>query len=316
MRNIAAAIAVIVLGLTLSMYGAYRADMTAASQRIATNSQVLSTRYGDIQYAVEGEGPPVLLIHGAGGGHDQGRLLGKIVLAGDYAQIAVSRFGYLHSPVPQDASVTAQAAAYAALLDHMGWNSVVVVAGSAGGPSALQFAHDYPDRTSALVLVSAVTKPMPPGEQDARQIAVIQAIQRSDFLFWLVTKAFQSQFLALLGVPPDVYARLTPEERALAQEMLDVMHPMSQRVTGSFREGEQAPLDVTELARIVAPTLILHARDDSLVAIEHAEHAHRSIRQSRLVLYDTGGHGLLAQVSSVRQQVRECLNSAQAAPLP
>jgi pimeloyl-ACP methyl ester carboxylesterase len=68
--------------------------------------------------------------------------------------------------------------------------------------------------------------------------------------------------------------------------MLDLMHPMSLRRTGSFREGEHRPLDAVAMGRIVAPTLILHAKDDTLVVYEHAEHAHRSIKQSTLVLFD------------------------------
>jgi pimeloyl-ACP methyl ester carboxylesterase len=156
-------------------------------------------------------------------------------------------------------------------------------------------------------LVSAVSKAIPPGEQDALLISIIQTIQRSDFLFWLAAKAFQPQFLELIGLPPDVYSDLTPDEHDLAQQMLDVMHPMSLRRTGSFREGEQRPLDVVALGGIVAPTLILHAKDDTLVVYEHAEHAHRSIPQSTLVLFDTGGHGLLGQIHSVREHVSSFL---------
>ena len=308
MRYALATLALIALAAAATIYGAFRADMANARQRIAAGSSVFSTSFGAVEYAIRGEGPPVLLLHGAGGGYDQGLLLGRIALPDGYRQIAVSRFGYLRSPVPADGSTEAQAAAYVSLLDHLNVDRVIVVAGSGGGPSALQFAHDFPQRTSALILVSAVSKLMPPGEQDASQLAVIHAVQRSDFLFWLASQAFQGQFLGLLGVPPDVYAQLTPEEQSLAHEMLDMMHPITLRRVGSFREGEQVPPDAAQLGQIRAPTLILHARDDSLVVPAHAEHAHGSIPHSRLVLYDSGGHGLLAQVGSVRAHVHEFLN--------
>lgn len=316
MRNAVAVTAGIVLAAASVVYASFQADMADARQRVLAGSSVLPTVYGDVEYAVRGEGPPVLLLHGAGGGYDQGFLLGRIAGLDGFRQIAVSRFGYLRSPVPHDASVAAQAAAYTALLDHLSIDRVVVVAGSAGGLSGLQFAHDFPERTSALVLISAVSKVMPPGEQDASQIQMIQTIQRSDFLFWLASRVFQAQFLELLGLPPDVYSRLTPDERDLAHQMLDVMHPMSLRRIGSFREGEQLPLDTAELRRIAAPTLILHAKDDSLVTYEHAEHAHRSIEQSTLVLFETGGHGLLADVSSIREQVSSFLDGVLADERP
>jgi pimeloyl-ACP methyl ester carboxylesterase len=308
MRYALVAAAVIVLVVASAISYAFRTDMADARQKVLSGSVVLPTDDGDIEYAVQGEGPPVLLLHGSGGGYDQGLLLGKIALVGAFREIAVSRFGYLRSPVPKDASVAAQAAVYAALLDHLGVKKVIVVAGSGGGPSALQFAHDFPERTSALVLVSAVSKAIPPGEQNALPISIIQTIQRSDFLFWLATKAFRPQFLELIGLPADVYRDLAPEEQHLAQQMLDVMHPMSLRRTGSFREGEQRPLDAVALGEIAAPTLILHAKDDTLVVYEHAEYAHRSIPQSTLVLFDTGGHGLLGQINSVREHVSSFLD--------
>jgi pimeloyl-ACP methyl ester carboxylesterase len=307
MRYLVPAAAISILAFASLTFSQYWTEVSAARQRVLSGSAILSTEYGDIEYAVRGEGPPVLLLHGAGGGYDQGLLLGETVLGSGFKQISVSRFGYLRSPVPRGFSVEAQAAAYASLLDHLGIAEVIVVGGSAGGPSALQFAHDYPDRTSALVLVAAVSKPMDPGEQDLLHIRAIHAIQRSDFLFWVVARAFQPQFLELVGVPSDVYNSFTREERELAQRMLDVMHPMGLRRTGSVLEGEIRPLDAASMGRISAPTLILHAKDDKLVVYRHAEHAHRAIGQSKLILFETGGHGLLAGISDVKESVRAFL---------
>ncbi len=48
----------------------YRSDIRAARKR--SGSQVIETKCGPIEYATMGEGPPVLVVHGAGGGYDQG----------------------------------------------------------------------------------------------------------------------------------------------------------------------------------------------------------------------------------------------------
>jgi outer membrane protein, multidrug efflux system len=66
--------------------------------------------------------------------------------------IAMSRFAYLRTPMPADASATAQADAHVCLMDALGISQAAVMGGSAGGPSALQMAIRYPDRVSALVL--------------------------------------------------------------------------------------------------------------------------------------------------------------------
>jgi pimeloyl-ACP methyl ester carboxylesterase len=52
----------------------------------------------------------------------------------------MSRFGYLRTPLPADASAAAQADAHACLLDALGIRRAAIVGASAGAPSAMQFA--------------------------------------------------------------------------------------------------------------------------------------------------------------------------------
>ncbi len=56
-------------GLT---YARYRHDLAQARARVLTGSQIAETRGGLIEYAILGDDPPVLIVHGAGGGFDQG----------------------------------------------------------------------------------------------------------------------------------------------------------------------------------------------------------------------------------------------------
>ena len=90
-----------------------------------------------MEYAVAGSGPPLLMIHGTGGGFDQGLLFTEKLAAHGVRVIAPSRFGYLRSSFPADHSSEAQADAFVALLDHLKLERVVVAGGSAGfGPLA------------------------------------------------------------------------------------------------------------------------------------------------------------------------------------
>ena len=108
----------------------YRQELDAARARISSGSEVVNTPCGLIEYGVAGEGPPVLAIHGAGGGFDQGLDLSQPLLAGGFRVIAPSRFGYLRTPFPADASPMAQADAHACLLDALKLERVAVVAAS------------------------------------------------------------------------------------------------------------------------------------------------------------------------------------------
>ena len=144
----------------------FHKDITLAKSRVARDSTLIATRCGPIEYQEAGTGVPLLAIHGSGGGYDQG-----IAFAGALAQkgirvIAMSRFGYLRTPMPADASAAAQADAHVCLLDALGIHQAGVLGGSAGATSALQMAIRHPDRVSALVLLVPLAYKPP----DARRL--------------------------------------------------------------------------------------------------------------------------------------------------
>ncbi len=92
--------------------------------------------------------------------------------------------------------------------------------------------------------------------------------------------------------------------------MLDVMHPMSQRYKGTINDGKMLELEGTSTEKLSAPTLIIHAKDDALVSYEHAENAHRKIKQSKLILFDTGGHAMISHLDEVRELVNTFVNQS------
>ena len=50
----------------------YRRAMAAARARVEAGSRMIDTACGPVEYGELGARPPVLVIHGAGGGYDQG----------------------------------------------------------------------------------------------------------------------------------------------------------------------------------------------------------------------------------------------------
>ena len=166
---------------------------------------------------------------------------------------------------------------------------------SHGGPSALLFALLHPERVSSLTLLSAgVASANSAAQQQAnRQGDMLMRIFQHDWAYWGLTTAFSDRFLQIMGVSEATLAALTPHQRRLAKELIDGMNPVAPRAAGAAFDN-RAAMPNARIAAIRAPTLVLHARDDTLQLFHNAEYAARTIPAARLVAFDHGGHLLLA----------------------
>jgi pimeloyl-ACP methyl ester carboxylesterase len=279
---------------------ACRTQIRRERKRVATGSYMVETACGPVEYAEAGEGPPVLVIHGAGGGFDQGLDLTEGLVRRGFRVIAVSRFGYLRTPLPQDASPAAQADAHAAVLDALEIPRCAVLGASAGGPSAMQLALRHPDRVTALVLmVPAAFAPRPPGPTAQRMSAVAGALMdlalRSDFLFWLALRlAPRAMTRMILGTPPALLTHADPAERERVRIVLDHVLPVALRRPGLMNDAAVVPaLPRFALERIEQPTLIISARDDLYQTFAGSRYSAEHIPGARFVGYQAGGHLLV-----------------------
>jgi pimeloyl-ACP methyl ester carboxylesterase len=298
----------LVVGLVVFLavtYPRFRADVQLNRERLLSGSDIVSTEeFGDIEYALQGEGLPVLLVHGAGGGYDQGLLIGENYVGDGHRFIAPSRFGYVRSSIPENGSPAAQADAYAALLDTLGVERVGVVAFSDGGPSGLQFALRHPERCSALVMISAKSQTAPP--DSLLQELVFESVFRSDYLFWLITQYARPFLLTMFGVSGDVQEQIPARSRQLASDVVDSMNPISLREDGIYHDRDTLtvlPQDVFRLEQITVPTLVVHAVDDGLQPYSHAENTATEVPDAEFLSYEQGGHLLLLQLDEVREKV-------------
>ena len=64
-------ITAVIVAVALAIYLAYLGDMNKVRERLSIG-KVAETSAGPIEYADVGQGQPILSIHGAGGGFDQG----------------------------------------------------------------------------------------------------------------------------------------------------------------------------------------------------------------------------------------------------
>ncbi|MBN1315359.1 MAG: alpha/beta hydrolase [Anaerolineales bacterium] len=282
-------------------YWHYKRELSAAYRRVSSGGRMVETACGPVQFTEFGQGPPMLIVHGAGGGYDQGEYFARLI-GGNFRWIAPSRFGFLGTPVLDNADSAMQADAYASLLDSLGIDRVGLVGVSMGGPSSLLFAQRYPQRTTSLALVSAASHTMPP--RPAVQAAIFKVFL-SDFIFWSMVQTSPEGLLIALGVPPQVQKQLSTQETARLHAFLESIEPMGARRNGQLLEQNMSEYDAEQIRHIRAPTLVLHARDDSLVFFEQGEYSARNIPGAQMIPMDKGGH--LALMLDMNAGAREKL---------
>jgi 2-hydroxy-6-oxonona-2,4-dienedioate hydrolase len=234
------------------------------------------------------------VVHGSGGGYDQGELIATAILDERFEWVAPSRFGYRGSTFHEGATFDDQAKAYAFLLDHLGIKRVAVLAMSHGGPSALLFAALYTERVSSLALLSCgVASSSAVSQAAANQKGdTLTMIFKYEILYWLVRTFMRKRLMRLMGASGRVIASLTEEQRTLVNQVIDYMAPVSPRYEGVAFDNK-ATMPNERVAAIRVPTLIVHATDDALQLFHNAGYAAAHIPEARLVPFNRGGPFLL-----------------------
>jgi len=256
-------------------------------QRLLSESNLLETTSGTVEYQMEGEGQVVLMIHGSPGGYDQGLAVARFLDLSGFTLLTLSRPGYRRTPLSSGETPVAQADLFAATLDALNVSQVAVIAHSGGGPAALQFALRYPQRCKGLLLLSAlaqnyteegVYRSLPPGQRLLKRL-----------LNWLIVF---DPFL----YPLSWLSRCLPEETHSCEfvESL-VLNPL--HTAGYINDMHQfAVLPAYPLKDIALPTLIVHGTADMDVPFRQAQELANAIPCAQLVAIE-GAHHLSMLVS-------------------
>jgi pimeloyl-ACP methyl ester carboxylesterase len=286
LAGLAAAVAIPAYGV----YRRYRRDMRAARARlIAVDRHVVSTPWGAVEYAERGSGAPVLVVHGIF--HNcVGGLLSVRELFTDRRVIAPSRFGYLGSSMPANATPAAQADAFAALLDALDIRQLDVVGLSAGATSALQLALRHPEKVTHLaVLVGNL-----PGSPTAVvQPSWTKRVNRQ-FVMWALRTFAPSTMARLIAAVPKGFA-MSGDDTRFVNEFIDSLFPMSPEGFNFDLFVSNADVTHYNLEAVSVPTLIAHTQDDQLASHGASQRAAERIPGARFVSLESGGHLMLGQ---------------------
>jgi pimeloyl-ACP methyl ester carboxylesterase len=295
LAGLAAGVAIPAFGVCLR----YRRDKNAAHARLAAvERHVVSTKWGAVEYAERGHGDPVLVVHGIF--HN---CVGGLLSVRDYSDrrfIAPSRFGYLGSSMPPNATPALQADAFVALLDALGIDRIDVIGESAGATSALQLAMRHPERVMHLaVLVGNL-----PGSPTAVVQPSSAKLFNRQFPLWALWTFAPSLMVRLVAGLPKGFA-MSREDARFVAEFIDSLFPVSPQGVDFDAFVSNADVNDYNLEAINVPTLIVHTKDDQVASHEASKRAAERIPGARLVSLQSGGHLMIGQTKAIRDELAD-----------
>jgi pimeloyl-ACP methyl ester carboxylesterase len=263
----------------------------------ADGARRVDTALGPVECRDEGEGPCLLFVHGSPGGCDQGSLMTTFLRERGWRTIALSRPGYLGTPLTDDnRTPAAQAALALALLDAIDVERVALMCWSGGGPSSYRLAATAPERVTSLVAVAAVCSPYD------FEGAAEEKMLMGRFGAWLMKEMVRHTPKATVTSLVKQEGELTKQQRkelvaaiwsddARRAFALDLMAT----IVGDRKDGFENDLEQFHdldlgLAAVTAPALLFHARTDADVPYAQSERARERLPQSELVTIEHGTH--------------------------
>jgi 2-hydroxy-6-oxonona-2,4-dienedioate hydrolase len=274
----------------MDIFSQYQLETREQKEQIGSHSQLVDTPNGLLEFGKVGVGPAVIISHGSVGGYDQGLWLGKL-LGPSFQYLAPSRFGYLRSQVPSDSSNLVQAGQYVFLLDTLKLDRAVVIGLSAGGPSALLFALNYPDRCAGLIMLSAISHRLSTIPWVYK--ALFFGLLKLNFLPWWLFHFNEAAVYKANGVGYTLFKQVSLDSEKLnslrslaATSMMPVL-----RRAGIINDLDQTTnMMPIPLSQIKTPTLVVHAVNDPVVPVEFGRFSANEIPGATMLEVEDGGH--------------------------
>jgi pimeloyl-ACP methyl ester carboxylesterase len=277
--------------------------------------QTAKTALGVVEYVEIGDGPVVVALHGAMGGYDQSLILAQTIGNAGYRYIAMSRPGYLGTPMSSGQTPEQQGDLISALLDELGVAKAGVMAVSGGGPSAVQFGLRHSDRCTGLVLVSTCADKV--NTHIPFSFKVTKHLARWSWFAKKFRKKAERDLKAVAKRSirdPEILARTISDADTwpiFSTMLLGTFDRMGQRLEGTENDIEITRTATYALENLDLPVLIVHGTQDQLVPFKvHAKMYEARLPNAELLAVEGGEHVVIfTHRNMVRAKVFEFMRS-------
>lgn len=239
-----------------------------------------------IYYEIEGEGPPVVLMHGYALNGAMWELQ-RPVLSKYSRVITADLRGFGKSSCGKSWSGTVMARDVTGMIESLDLSDVTILGFSMSGPVTLGVALEIPEIVSRLILVSSVLPSS--GRDRAKKESDLQK-RELDLLRLRGVEAWAEAVGLLRGPMVDGIFKKNPEARPLWNEMMARHNPDYLLRMMTARQGTSPSENSrSRMAELKQPTLIVAGAQDKQF-VDSSRYLNRNIANSRLEIISGAGH--------------------------
>lgn len=253
------------------------------------NASFIEVEGARVRFKDEGEGPPVILIHGFASSLETWDLV-MPVLVKKHRVISLDLKGFGWSDRPEgDYTPWAEAKIVRALMDRRGIERAAIVAHSWGSSVALALALGAPERVTKIALYDAWVYE----DQIPTFFRLARRSPAGEFLFGVYYKQRPDERLALAFYDPTILNEKLAEDVEKSLERPGTVAAALAAVRGQrFDEVEK------RYRTIQKETLLLWGREDVVTTLDFGERLSKELPHARLVVYPKCGHFPMLEAAS------------------
>ena len=236
-----------------------------------------------VHYRIEGEGPPLLLLHGTASSlHTWDGWTTQLKDRFRIIRLDLPAFGLTGPSTTRDYSIEAYTKFLNAFVEKIGLERFSLAGNSLGGGIAWSFAAEFPNKVEKLILLDA--SGIPDDREDPAVFKLARNPVLGKLLEFITPKSFIKKNMK------EVYF----DDGKVTDELVTRYHDMALRAGNRVAFRDRARVvnpDITnKLPSILAPTLIIWGADDQWIPVSNATTFAERIPNAKVAIIENAGH--------------------------